>query len=69
MATPQLSRASADEAAILARLSPDLAAAQGWAALSRELGDRLAHGRAVNIDPSTLLLDALLRINETARQP
>lgn len=66
---PPAHSASADEAAIFARLSPDLAAAQGWAALSRELGDRLAHGRAVNIDPSTLLLDALLRINETARQP
>lgn len=60
--------ACAGENEALARLSPDIRRAQTWANLSRELTDRLAHGRAVNIDPTSLVLDAFLKINETASQ-
>ena len=50
------------EAATLARLAPDMAAARGWAELGQALGARLRHGRAVNLDPATLILDTVHRI-------
>ena len=56
------------ETEVLSRLAPNLHKAQAWAQLTQDLGQRLAHGRAVNIDPASLVLDALLRINETAGQ-
>lgn len=54
------------EAALFARLCPDAAAARGWAALAQELSARVQHGRAVNLDPAALILDTLLRIDQTA---
>ncbi|MCX7889601.1 MAG: DNA polymerase III subunit delta' [Rhodobacteraceae bacterium] len=54
------------EAALLARLSPDAAAARLWADLAAGLGRRQQRGLAVNLDPAGLLLDTLLRIDETA---
>ncbi len=65
---PPEEEAARGEADILHRLAPNLARAQAWAELNRDLGQRLQHGRAVNIDPATLLLDAFLKINETAGQ-
>ena len=56
------------EADIMTRLSPNTAAAQNWAVLQQELGARIGHGRAVNIDPQSLLMDAFLRIAETTRK-
>jgi DNA polymerase-3 subunit delta' len=58
--------AASGEAAILARLSPDPAAARAWSDLAGLLGPRLRHGRAVNLDPGTLLLDTLVKLSETA---
>ena len=55
------------EAAAFARLAPDAAMARGWAALAEELGPRMRHGRAVNLDPSALILDTLLKIRDSAR--
>lgn len=49
------------------RLSPGPAAARAWATLQQDLSARISHGRAVNIDPQALLLDAFLKIDETAR--
>jgi DNA polymerase-3 subunit delta' len=40
-----------------------------WAELQQALSARLAHGLAVNVDPGSLLLDALLQVNEAARSP
>lgn len=57
--------AAPGEAALFARLSPDAASARGWADLAQTLGARVRQGRAVNLDPSALLLDMLLRL-ETA---
>lgn len=50
------------------RLAPGPDAARLWASLQQELAAKIAHGRAVNIDPQALLLDAFFRIDETARR-
>ena len=60
--------AAQGEAEVLRHLSPNLRRAQAWADLSRDLGQRLRHARAVNIDAATGLMDALIKINETAGQ-
>ncbi|NNK78553.1 MAG: DNA polymerase III subunit delta' [Litoreibacter sp.] len=54
------------ELEVLARLSPDARAARHWADLSAQLGARARHGRAVNLDPSLLVLDMVLAMNEAA---
>ncbi|TDL81277.1 DNA polymerase III subunit delta' [Palleronia sediminis] len=64
---PPAAPAAPDEMALLARLSPGPAAARAWAALEQEVSARLSHGRAVNLDPSQLVLDTGVRINETGR--
>ena len=43
------------------------APARVWAELQQTLSARLGHGMAVNVDPQSLLMDALLQINETGR--
>ncbi len=50
----------------LAKLAPNVAAARKWATLHQETTQRIAHGRAVNIDLQSLLTDVLLKINEAA---
>lgn len=60
--------AAPGEAALLARLSPTPQAACIWAELQQFLGARARHGKAVNLDPSALILDMVLRIDETARK-
>ncbi len=59
--------AARGEAAVLARLSPDEIAARGWAALHGATGARIRHARAVNLDPSGVILDTVLAIDEAAR--
>ncbi len=66
VAGPPRVEAAPGEAELLARLSPDAAAARRWADLHQTLGARARHGRAVNLDPSALLLDMVLRVDETA---
>ncbi len=58
--------AAPNEAALLARLSPYPAAARAWADLAQTLSARARRGKAVNLDPAALLMDILLRIDETA---
>lgn len=60
------SEAAPGEAALLSRLAPDPAAGRIWADLYQDLGARGRHGAAVNLDPSALLLDMVLRIEEAA---
>ncbi len=43
------------------------ASSREWAELQQSLSARLGHGLAVNVDPQSLLMDALLQINERAR--
>lgn len=47
---------------VLAHLSKR-ARAQEWAVLQQDLSARLGHGMRVNVDPSSLLLDAFLQVN------
>lgn len=63
---PPLAEAARGEAALLARLAPDTAAARLWSDRHQSLGARMAHGRLVNIDPSSLILDTVLAMNDTA---
>ena len=66
---PPEPEATPGEAATLARLAPDAAAARRWAGLAQDLGARARQGHAVNLDPEALLLDTLLAIDGAARAP
>ncbi|MCV2868310.1 DNA polymerase III subunit delta' [Defluviimonas sp. WL0002] len=66
IAGPPKPEAAPGESALLAGLSPDAGAGRGWAELHQSLGARARHGRAVNLDPGALLLDMILKIDETA---
>lgn len=59
--------AAPGEAALIARLAPDPAAARLWAGLAQTLGLRARRGRTVNLDPAALVMDMLLRIDAAAR--
>ena len=63
---PPLADIVRGESAILSRHSPDPWAARIWADVQQTLSARAAHGRAVNLDPSALILDMGLTINQTA---
>lgn len=65
---PPALEAAPGEAAIMARLCPHDQAARDWARLAGEVSADLRHGQAVNIDPSALLLTALLRIEGVAQR-
>ena len=54
------------EAGVFARLAPDPHSARRWAVLGEELGRRMRHGRAVNLDPAALILDTILKIRDQA---
>ncbi len=58
--------AAPGEARLLARLAPDPVAARHWADLGQTLSARARRGKAVNLDPAALLMDMLLKIDETA---
>ncbi len=60
--------AAAGEAQLIARLAPTPAAALAWANLCHDLAARARRGKAVNLDPAALLMDILLKIDETAGQ-
>lgn len=57
-----LPEAAEGEGAILTRLCPDAQAARGWAAAQAELSARARAGRAVNLDPSSLVMDMLVTL-------
>ena len=65
-AGPPEPAATPGEARALLRLAPDPAAGRLWAEAQQDLGARLREGLAVNLDPATLVLDTLRRIDETA---
>jgi len=56
------------EVAALTRLAPHDVAARAWARLAQDMGDRIGHARAVNVDPAAIVWDALARIDEQARK-
>lgn len=63
---PPMHEAAPGEAALLARLAPSPDAARHWATLEQELSGRASHGKAVNLDPASLILDMIFRINDVA---
>ncbi len=58
--------AAPGESALIARLSSTPQASRAWAELAQTLGNRARRGKAVNLDPAALLMDMVLRIDETA---
>ena len=52
--------------ALIERLSPNPRAARHWADLAQSLGVRARRGKAVNLDPAALLMDMVLKIDDTA---
>ena len=58
--------AAPGEATLIRRLSPTPRAARAWADLAQTLGNRARRGKAVNLDPAALLMDMVLKIDETA---
>ena len=56
-----------DERNILANVCFNLNQSQKWASLLGELRKKVNYGLKVNIDPGTLVLDMVLKMNETAR--
>lgn len=63
---PPLPEAAEREAETLARISPDDLSARKWATAQAELSARARSGRAVNLDPSALVMDMLIGL---ANQP
>jgi DNA polymerase-3 subunit delta' len=59
--------AAPNEARMLADRANGPKEARAWAQLSAELTERTNHARAVNLDPSSVILDMLLKIDQTAR--
>lgn len=60
--------AAPGEAELLKRLAPHPDVAREWAGLHEALGQRLRHGKAVNLDPTALILDTLIKIDKTAAE-
>ncbi len=58
--------AAPGEAALFARLAPDQTAARLWADLHQTLGAKAQAGKAVNLDPAALVLDMVLKVDDTA---
>ena len=58
--------AAPGESALITRLGTPAKASLIWADLAQSLTIRARRGRAVNLDPAALLMDMLLKIDETA---
>lgn len=63
---PPLPEAAQGEGALMARLAPDQAAARQWAEAAAQLSARARAGRAVNLDPSALVMDMLIQLAGSA---
>jgi len=63
---PPLVEAAEGEGALMRRLAPHTRAGRHWAEAQQALSARARHGRAVNLDPAALILDMVLKVNETA---
>lgn len=63
---PPLIEAAKGEAGLFSRLSNCPSHAREWANLQQSLSTRVRHGRAVNLDPAALILDMLLKMDQTA---
>ena len=59
--------AAPDEARVITMLAPNPLAARVWADLAQTLSMRARQGRAVNLDPATLLMDIVIKIDDASR--
>ncbi|ETX29731.1 DNA polymerase III subunit delta' [Roseivivax isoporae] len=55
-----------DEKRTLSRLAPDLRAGRAWAEVAQVTAERARHGRAVNVDPASLVFDMMGHLRDTA---
>ncbi len=66
-ANPQLVQTISErEQALFAGLSRTVTSAQRWATLAQSLAERAAHARAVHLDPASVIIDMLVKIDQTA---
>ena len=63
---PPQPEAASGEAAMLTRLAATPQRGRAWADLSAEATARARHGQAVNLDPASLVLDTVFKMQETA---
>ena len=63
---PPFPEAARGEAEAFTRLAPTPWEARLWAAEAQEIGARLRHGTAVNLDPAALILDTVFRLQKAA---
>ena len=61
-------QAALGEREVFAKLCPDQTAAHHWANIQLELGQQARQGKTANLDPSSLILDMCLKIEESAAQ-
>ncbi|SFB15776.1 DNA polymerase III, delta prime subunit [Poseidonocella pacifica] len=65
---PPSPEAAPGEGAVFTRLCPNPHSARVWATLAQDVGGRLRHGRAVNLDPAALMLDTIFKLQRTASE-
>ena len=56
-----------DEKEVFVKLCPNPKIAKKWAELAQTQSENLKHGLAVNLDPSSMILDTFFRIEDCAR--
>ncbi len=61
-------QAATGESETFAKLAPDFHGARLWAERASDLLPRLRQGLAANLDPAALLLDTLVKLNDTASE-
>ncbi|MFD1508115.1 DNA polymerase III subunit delta' [Lacimonas salitolerans] len=66
MGHPPQVPAAPGESDLLARLAPTPRHARAWADLAQTISARVGHARAVNLDPASLVLDTVFKIQQTA---
>lgn len=63
---PPMPEAAANESQILTRLAATPQQGRAWADVAATITARSRHGRAVNLDPASLVLDTVFKMQETA---
>ena len=64
--TPPLPEAAKGESQILTRLAPSPESARQWATVAAEIIQRTRQGKAVNLDPASLVLDTVFRMQDVS---
>ena len=65
---PPMPEAAPGEAQLLARLAPNPQKGRDWAEAAAQISARARHGRAVNLDPTALVLDTVFQLQATAQR-